>query len=211
MNEWIMMNLSSRDKISRCFSRVLYSSFIYIISIDQSSILLALHPSIYLFTHHWSCSYFVQTNSFFIFILRPDFYFITIEEINIAILSSHHKPSSYSSQIRLGRFRIFFWREVAKSSKSCVDVLKVHSNTWAGSWRPCIFDGCWNLFICIDLLESGVILCNKAIKCVFSPEIVCVDKDDILNILRIYRIHSRINMNGKSNQKWKLLKLNATY
>ena len=60
---------------------------------------------------------------------------------------------------------------------------------------------CLNLFIYLDYLEFVVILCKKAIKYMFPPppKIVSFDKNDILTILRIYRIHSRIN---KCTGKW---------
>jgi len=61
-------------------------------------------------------------------------------------------------------------------------------------------DSTYYLLRYLDYFESVVILCKKAM---FFPKLVSFNKDDILNILQIYRIHSRINIwTGKVIINW---------
>ena len=54
---------------------------------------------------------------------------------------------------------------------------------------------------------------NTLAGCIcFSPKIICFNKDDILNVLRVYKIHVNDKyMNWKINCKLKSLKINASY
>ena len=80
-------------------------------------------------------------------------------------------------------------------------------------WRACgaptsLINGCQNLFIYLDYLEFVVILHKKIWSICFLPEIVSFNKDDILNILGIYRIRSRINTwTGKVILNWNYYKI----
>ena len=78
------------------------------------------------------------------------------------------------------------------------------SRFWCAADSPKYFlYCCWNLFLSLDYPKTAVLPCNFAIEYMFFFQNSSLQKRRHINILRVYRIHSRINIwTGKVIINW---------